>query len=334
MLSEKEVRERAKGHSQIIDEHIEGNIDIADKASNSIFGSYYDFDGKNYLVSCSNGAGLKSKIASELNIHGTIGMDCVAMCINDVVSFGAKPLFFMDYFSTGKMHDVSAEQVVDGMAKCCDRAGVAFIGGQMVKLEEFHDFGEYNLSGFAVGKVEKDKLIDGRKIVAGNVLIGLKSSGIHTNGFSLIRKSVKFEIEMLNAYIDAFSKSFGEELLTPTRIYSDIVLRLIDKYSVKGIANIKSGGVVECLPKILPKGLDANICIDAIDKMNIFEVLLKECKVDRRSAFSIFNMGIGMVMVVGECEKDQIMEEVESFGQEAFVLGKVVDGENSVNLIG
>jgi phosphoribosylformylglycinamidine cyclo-ligase len=290
------------------------------------FGGMYEYGG-DVLVSGTDGVGTKLKCAFVMDKHDTVGIDCVAMCANDVVCHGARPMFFLDYIATGKLIPAVAADVVKGVAEGCRQAGCALIGGETAEMPGFYAEGEYDLAGFCVGSVKKDKLINGSGIQAGDALVGFRSSGIHSNGFSLVRKIIAMEKRILDQRIDACRKTLGEELITPTRIYVKTVLNLIERYEIKGIAHITGGGFIENIPRMLPSGLCAKIELGSWDMQPVFDLLLREAKLDIKSAYNTFNMGIGMVFAV---KKDQAMEialAARELGEEAFVIGSVAEGE-------
>ncbi len=290
------------------------------------FGGMYEH-GEDVLVSGTDGVGTKLKCAFVTGRHDTVGIDCVAMCANDVVCHGAKPMFFLDYIATGKLVPSVAADIVKGVAEGCRQAGCALIGGETAEMPGFYTEGEYDIAGFCVGSVNKDKLINGSGIHAGDKLIGFASSGIHSNGFSLVRKLVAMEKRILDQRIDAFRKTLGEELLTPTRIYVKTVLSLIEKYDIKGIAHITGGGFIENIPRILPSGLCANIELNSWDMPPVFDLLLRESKLDTKSAYNTFNMGIGMVIAVKKEQATEIALAARELGEKAFVIGSVGEGE-------
>jgi len=296
------------------------------------FGAMYEIDGGDVLVSGTDGVGTKVMAAFTLKKHDTIGIDCVAMCVNDVVCHGAKPLFFLDYFATGKLEPEIVSDVVKGIAEGCNLAGAALIGGETAEMPGFYNAGEYDLAGFTVGMVKKEKMISGKNIKSGDVLIGLKSSGIHSNGFSLVRSLIKMEVEVLNNFIHSFDKTLGEELLTPTRIYVKPVLELIKKYNIKGIAHITGGGFYENIPRMLPKGLCAKIELNSFEKLPVFDMLVSEAKIDTDEAYSTFNMGIGMVLAVDKRVAENVVQSANELGETANIIGEVVKDEKGVLL--
>lgn len=293
------------------------------------FGGMYD-NGDTVLVAGTDGVGTKLKAAFALGRHDTIGIDCVAMCVNDVICHGAAPMFFLDYIATGKLYPSVAADIVKGVAEGCRLAGCALIGGETAEMPGFYQDGEYDIAGFCVGSVEKTKLINGQNIKAGDALIGLSSSGIHSNGFSLVRKLVSMDAKKLSVYIDAFGKTMGEELLTPTRIYVKSLLSLIKQYEIKGAAHITGGGFIENIPRILPKGLGAKIELGSWDMPPVFDLLVSEAKLETRDAYNTFNMGIGMVLAVSQEHASAVTFAARDLGEAAFVIGNVQKGEGVV----
>ena len=293
------------------------------------FGGMYD-NGDNVLISGTDGVGTKLKAAFALNRHDTIGIDCVAMCVNDVICHGAAPMFFLDYIATGKLYPSVAADIVKGVAEGCRQAGCALIGGETAEMPGFYQDGEYDIAGFCVGSVEKTKLINGQNISAGDALIGLSSSGIHSNGFSLVRKLVSMDAQKLSVHIDAFGKTMGEELLTPTRIYVKSLLSLIKQFEIKGAAHITGGGFIENIPRILPKSLGAKIELGSWDMPPVFDLLVSEAKLETRDAYNTFNMGIGMVLAVSPEHASEVAFAARDLGEAAFVIGNVQKGEGVV----
>lgn len=288
------------------------------------------------LVSATDGVGTKLKIAFSLDKHDSIGIDCVAMCVNDIVVQGAEPLFFLDYLATGVLKPAQVEAIVKGVADGCQQAGCALIGGETAEMPGMYASGEYDLAGFAVGAVEKAKLIDGSKIEPGDCLIGLASSGLHSNGFSLVRKVLKDQSiplsETNSYYLPHTNQSFAEALLAPTRIYVKSVLALMNKYTLKGAAHITGGGICENVPRILPKGLQANIDLTQWEAPAIFQWIADKGKLNQSDLYRTFNMGIGMVMVVPEVEADDALSFVQDLGEEAYLIGNVTTGNQGVVL--
>jgi phosphoribosylformylglycinamidine cyclo-ligase len=285
------------------------------------------------LISGTDGVGTKLLVAINENKHDTIGIDCVAMCVNDIVSQGAEPLYFLDYIATGRNIPSRLEQVVAGVAAGCFQAGAALIGGETAEMPGMYKENDYDLAGFAVGVAEKSQLITGESIKEGDILLGLASSGIHSNGYSLVRKVFfeqnKFDGSTLLPELNG--KTLAEELLTPTRIYVKTLLPLIQKNLVKGIAHITGGGFIENIPRMFGKGLAAEIIKDTWPILPIFKALEKYGKVPHNEMFEIFNMGIGMVLVVDAKQKDIVEAEFQGQGEKVYEIGKISEQkENSV----
>lgn len=285
------------------------------------------------LVSGTDGVGTKLKIAFKMDKHDTIGIDLVAMCVNDVLAQGARPLFFLDYLATGKLDPAKAAEIVNGIAAGCKQAGCSLIGGETAELPDFYQNEEYDLAGFVVGLVDKKEIISGEGIKAGDKVIGLPSSGIHSNGYSLVRK-VFFDLGSYNVEqeIEELGTTLGEELLKPTRIYTDPVLKILDKFSIKGIAHITGGGFIENIPRILPQGTGVVIEEGSWQIPTVFDILQNAGDIDLKEMYHTFNMGIGMVLIVDKNDCDQILKYVAGLGESADLIGKVVPGENSVEI--
>ncbi len=277
------------------------------------------------LVSGTDGVGTKLKIAFELGRYDTIGIDCVAMCVNDILCHGAKPLFFLDYLACGKLDAEVAAQIVSGVTEGCLQSGAALVGGETAEMPGFYQPGEYDIAGFAVGVVEKEQVITGDKISAGDVIIGLPSSGVHSNGFSLVRKLIT------NFSVDFNGKPIGEELLTPTKIYVKPVLELLAKFAIKGMAHITGGGLYENVPRIIPDGLCASIDTALIPVLPIFE-LLGSLGIARQEMFGTFNMGVGLVLVVNSADAAAIIEQLQANGEAAFILGEITTASEKICL--
>ncbi|MFY9270225.1 MAG: phosphoribosylformylglycinamidine cyclo-ligase [Candidatus Manganitrophaceae bacterium] len=283
------------------------------------------------LVSGTDGVGTKLKIAFMTDRHDTVGIDLVAMCVNDVIVTGAEPLFFLDYFATGKLFPEKGVEVMKGIAEGCRQAGCALIGGETAEMPSFYPAGEYDLAGFAVGVVEKKKIIDGKKIRPGDLLIGLASSGLHSNGFSLVRK-IFFEKEHLTVKdrLPGESKPLGETLLTPTVIYAGIFSKLAKKIRIKGAAHITGGGITENLPRILPAGCAAEVWRESWDVPSIFQILQKMGGIDIEEMYTDFNMGIGMILVVSPEELPPTLSILKRLRQKAYSIGKIIKGNGKV----
>ena len=279
------------------------------------------------LVSGTDGVGTKLKIAFAMDKHDTIGIDCVAMCANDIVCQGAKPLFFLDYLATGKLEPQNAALIVKGISDGCIQAGCALIGGETAEMPGFYAIGEYDLAGFCVGIVDKSNIISGGKIQRGDVLIGLPSSGVHSNGFSLVRKVLGDDKESLNVYSNELAMTIGEELLKPTRIYVNDVLKAINNAKIRGISHITGGGFIENIPRILGSNLSAVIDTKSYPVPPIFDMLIKKSGISKESAYNTFNMGIGMVICVSKNEADKISSMLNG-----YIIGEIAEGEKDVKL--
>ena len=282
------------------------------------------------LVSGTDGVGTKLKLAFLLDKHDTIGIDCVAMCVNDVVCGGAKPLFFLDYMALGKNEPEKVAEIVSGVAEGCVQSGCALVGGETAEMPGFYPIDEYDLAGFAVGIVDKKKIIDGSELEEGDVLIGLASSGVHSNGFSLVRKVFGINAETVYKEYDELEKPLGETLLTPTKIYVKSLLSLIENVKVKAVSHITGGGFYENIPRMLKDGMSAQIVKSAVPVLPIFNIIQREGNISEHDMFNTFNMGVGMVIAVGKDDADKALNVLENAGEKAFVLGEVVSGDKEV----
>ncbi len=296
------------------------------------FGGMFDLGSLGYehpiLVSGTDGVGTKLKIAFSLEKHDTIGIDAVAMCVNDVLAQGAKPLIFLDYVAVGKNHPEVVEAIVSGVAEGCRQAGCALVGGETAEMPGMYTPGEYDIAGFTVGAVEKSKLIDCSKVKPGDLLIGIASSGVHSNGFSLVRKIVSDrDLEFNQKYEETDDQTLGEMLLTPTKIYIKQVHKVLDEIDVHGIAHITGGGFDENIPRILKPGQGVEVKEGSWEILPVFRLLEKYGKVPHREMFNIFNMGIGMVLAVNEDDAPRAIEILTEAGEKASVIGKVIEGE-------
>ena len=287
------------------------------------------------LVSGTDGVGTKLKIAFLMDKHDTVGIDCVAMCVNDVICCGAAPLFFLDYIACGKNVPERIAEIVSGVAEGCVMSGAALIGGETAEMPGFYPVDEYDLAGFAVGMVDREKVIDNTKMSEGDVVIALPSSGVHSNGFSLVRKVFDVEKADLKTPIaELGGKSLGEALLTPTKIYVKPVLALLEKVQVKGISHITGGGFYENIPRSIPDGLCAEIKKDDVRVLPLFELIAKTGNIPEHDMFNTFNMGVGMSIVVPANEVDTALEILKAKGEDAYVIGKIVkDDSEKIRLI-
>ena len=298
------------------------------------FGAMFDLSALNLeeplLVSGTDGVGTKLLLAIELDKHDTIGIDAVAMCVNDVLAQGAEPLFFLDYIASGKIDPAQIEAIVSGIAKGCRQAGAALIGGETAEMPDMYETGDYDLAGFTVGAVEKSKLITGDKVSPGDVLIGLPSSGLHSNGYSLVRKVVMKDNQIdLNEYNPELGTTVGEALIEPTKIYVKPVLELIKNVDVHGIAHITGGGFIENIPRMLPDGTQAVIDTTTFERPAVFSYLKKLGNLDEAELYNIFNMGIGMVIAISPGDVEPAMKTLTDAGEAPVIIGHIqADGSN------
>jgi phosphoribosylformylglycinamidine cyclo-ligase len=300
------------------------------------FGGLFALDKSKYeepvLVSGTDGVGTKLKIAFLMDKHDTIGIDAVAMCVNDIVCGGAEPLFFLDYIALGKNKPEKVSQIVKGVADGCIMSGCSLIGGETAEMPGFYPENEYDVAGFAVGIVDRKKIIDGKSIKEGDVLIGLPSSGLHSNGFSLVRKLLNPDPEKLKEYVQSLGTTLGEELLKPTRIYVKTILDLKEKFNIKGISHITGGGFIENIPRMIPEGLRVKINLGTWPVLPIFTLLQQLGGISERSIYNTFNMGIGMVMAVDAEAAKNIVDHLKAKGEAAYIIGEVIKGEAGVDL--
>lgn len=284
------------------------------------------------LVAGTDGVGTKLKYAFIADKHDTIGIDAVAMCVNDIVCQGAKPLLFLDYFATGALSPEVVATVVSGVAEGCRQSGAALIGGETAEMPGFYSAGEYDIAGFAVGVVDRKKVINGKDIKAGDVLIGIKSSGIHSNGYSLVRKLWGEDKAELEKYDERLGGRIIDVLLTPTKIYVKSILALIEKVNVKGIAHITGGGFIENIPRIFPEGIGCEIDTKSYEVPAVFKIMQEKAGITDKQIYNTFNMGIGMVVCVDEKNVAATIAQLESTGEKCAVIGKTVKG-NGVTLL-
>lgn len=300
------------------------------------FGGMFEIANNEYknpvLVSGTDGVGTKIKLAMLMDKHDTIGIDCVAMCVNDVACSGAKPLFFLDYIACGKNFPEKIEQIVKGVADGCVQAGCALVGGETAEHPGLMPDEDYDLAGFTVGIGDKDQLVSGDNLKAGDVLIGVASSGIHSNGFSLIRKVFDINEETIKVYYDELGKTLGEELITPTRIYVKPLLALMSKVTVNAISHITGGGFYENVPRMLKDGFTAVIEKDKCFKKPIFDLIQKTGNIPERDMYNTFNMGTGLILAVDKEKADEAVEILKAEGEEAAVIGVIKAGETGVEL--
>lgn len=296
------------------------------------FGGMFDLSKFNYkepvLVSGTDGVGTKLKLAFQMDRHDTIGIDAVAMCVNDIVVQGAEPLFFLDYLAVGKAVPERIEQIVKGVSDGCVQAGCALVGGETAEMPGMYPEDEYDVAGFAVGIADKSKLVTGQSIKEGNILLGISSNGIHSNGYSLVRKVLLEKGGLtLDQHIDKLGHTLGEELLRPTKIYVKPILNVLKKFEVKGMAHITGGGFIENIPRMLPEGIGAEIDYGSWPIQPIFDLLEEIGELKREEMFNIFNMGIGMVLAVSEENLHDTIKLLEEDGEKVFIIGRTKAGE-------
>ena len=301
------------------------------------FGGLFELDlegiTRPVLVSGTDGVGTKLKIAFIMDKHDTIGIDCVAMCVNDVICVGAKPLFFLDYIACGKNYPERIADIVKGVAEGCVQAGAALIGGETAEMPGFYPIDEYDLAGYCTGVVDKSKIIDNKKMKPGDVIIALPSTGVHSNGFSLVRKVFDVENADIKTPLECLGgKSIGEALLTPTKIYVKPVLALLEKVSVKGISHITGGGFYENIPRSIPDGLGAKVDKSAVRILPIFDLIAKTGGISERDMFNTFNMGVGMCVIVSSEDVNEALSILKDNGEDAYVIGEVIESEDKVIL--
>lgn len=285
------------------------------------------------LVSGTDGVGTKLKLAFILDKHDTIGIDCVAMCVNDIACAGGEPLFFLDYIACGKNEPEKIATIVSGVANGCKQAGAALIGGETAEMPGFYPVDEYDLAGFAVGIVDKKKLITGQDVKEGDVIIGIASSGIHSNGYSLVRNVFNMKREVLDHYYECLGTTLGEALLTPTKIYVD-ALKTVKQgnVTIKACSHITGGGFYENIPRMLPEGVSAVIHKESYEVPSIFKMLSKDGNVEEQVMYNTFNMGIGMMVIVDKTKVDETLRLIQLSGEKAYVVGEIVAGEKGVRL--
>lgn len=298
------------------------------------FGGLFELDmtgiSKPVLVSGTDGVGTKLKIAFLMDKHNTVGIDCVAMCVNDIICCGAKPQFFLDYIAVGKNYPEKIADIVSGVADGCIQSGCALIGGETAEMPGFYTVDEYDLAGFSVGVVDKDKILQPDTQKAGDILIAIKSSGVHSNGFSLVRNVFTVNEQNLARHFSDLGTTLGECLLTPTKIYVRAIMNLLDKVKVKSISHITGGGFYENIPRSLPKNLAAKIERDAVQVLPIFELIARTGNIPERDMFNTFNMGVGMIVSVDKNDADKAIAAINETGEEAYVLGELVESDEGV----
>ena len=301
------------------------------------FGGLFELDlegiKKPVLVSGTDGVGTKLKIAFLMDKHDTVGIDCVAMCVNDIICCGAKPLFFIDYIACGKNYPEKIADIVKGVCDGCVQSDAALIGGETAEMPGFYPIDEYDLAGFSVGVVDKDKIIDNKTMREGDVIIALPSSGVHSNGFSLVRKVFDVENSDIKTPLDVLGgKSIGDTLLTPTKIYVKPVMELLKSVKVKGISHITGGGFYENIPRSIPDGLGAKIAKSDVKVLPIFKLIAERGGISERDMFNTFNMGVGMSIVVAPEDADRAIEILKSNGEQAYVVGSIIKSDVKITL--
>ncbi len=320
---------------ELMKQHIERTVTAGAASDICGFGGLFELDltgiNKPVLVSGTDGVGTKLKMAFLMDKHDTVGIDCVAMCVNDIICCGAKPLFFLDYIAVGKNYPEKVADIVSGVAEGCVQSGCSLIGGETAEMPGFYPEDEYDLAGFSVGVVDKDKVLDNKTITEGDVIIALPSSGVHSNGFSLVRKV--FDVE--NADIktpreELGGKSVGETLLTPTRIYVKPMLALFEEVTVKAVSHITGGGFYENIPRSIPKGFGAKIQRSAVRVLPIFDLIAKTGNIPERDMFNTFNMGVGMSVVVKKEDADKALKILKANGEDAYIIGEIIKSDEGV----
>ena len=290
---------------------------------------------KPVLVSGTDGVGTKLKLAFLMDKHDTVGIDCVAMCVNDIVCGGAAPLFFLDYIACGKNDPARIADIVSGITEGCRQSGCALVGGETAEMPGFYPVDEYDLAGFSVGIVDEEKIIDGKKLAEGDTLIGLASTGVHSNGFSLVRKVFDVEnCDLKTPMAELEGKSLGETLLAPTRIYVKAVQSVLGAgVDIHAISHITGGGFYENVPRMMTEGLTAQIKLDSFPRLPIFQLIMDKGNIPERDMYNTFNMGIGMILAVPAAEADKAMAALAEAGEKAYVIGQVVKGSDGVELV-
>ncbi|MBQ5884592.1 MAG: phosphoribosylformylglycinamidine cyclo-ligase [Clostridia bacterium] len=289
---------------------------------------------KPVLVSCTDGVGTKLKLAFIMDKHDTIGIDCVAMCVNDVICSGAKPLFFLDYIACGKNVPERIADIVKGVAEGCVQSGSALIGGETAEMPGFYPVDEYDLAGFSVGVVDKEKILNNKEMAEGDIIIALPSSGVHSNGFSLVRKVFDVENADIKTPLERLGgKSIGETLLTPTKIYVKPILALLEEVKVKGISHITGGGFYENIPRSIPDGLGAKVNKSAVKVLPIFTLLQETGNIPERDMFNTFNMGVGMSVVVRKEDASKALEILKANGEDAYIIGEIIKSDEKIIIV-
>ena len=320
---------------ELMKQHIARTITKGAASDIGGFGGLFELDltgiSRPVLVSGTDGVGTKLKLAFIMDKHDTVGIDCVAMCVNDIICCGAKPLFFLDYIACGKNVPEKIASIVSGVAEGCVQSGASLIGGETAEMPGFYPIDEYDLAGFSVGVVDREKVVDNSTVKEGDAIIALKSSGVHSNGFSLVRKVFDVENNDIKTPNEKLGgKSIGETLLTPTKIYVKPVLALLEEVKVKAISHITGGGFYENIPRSIPKGFGAKIKRSDVQVLPIFELIAETGNIPERDMFNTFNMGVGMSIVVNKEDADKALEILRANGEDAYILGEVVKSEEGV----
>jgi len=323
---------------ELMKQHIARTITAGAASDIGGFGGLFELDitgmERPVLVSGTDGVGTKLKLAFIMDKHDTIGIDCVAMCVNDIICCGAKPLFFLDYIACGKNVPEKIAEIVKGVAEGCVQSGAALIGGETAEMPGFYGIDEYDLAGFSVGVVDKKKVFDNSKVIEGDVIIGLASSGVHSNGFSLVRKVFDIDNADIKAPVaELGGKSLGETLLTPTKIYVKPVLALSEQVTIKAVSHITGGGFYENIPRSLPEGYSAKIAKSAVKVLSIFDLIAKTGGIPERDMFNTFNMGVGMSIVVDKADVIKSVEILKANGEDAYIIGEVVKADDGVIIV-
>ena len=322
---------------ELMKQHIARTITAGAASDIGGFGGLFEMDltgiSKPVLCSGTDGVGTKLKLAFIMDKHDTVGIDCVAMCVNDIICCGAKPLFFLDYIACGKNVPERIAEIVSGVAEGCVQSGASLIGGETAEMPGFYPVDEYDLAGFAVGVVDKDKVLNNKTIKEGDVIIALPSSGVHSNGFSLVRKVFDVEnADIKSPCAELGGKSIGETLLTPTKIYVKPMLALFEQVTVKAVSHITGGGFYENIPRSIPDGFTAKIDKASVKVLPIFDLIAKRGNIPERDMYNTYNMGVGMSIVVDKADADKAIEILKANGEDAYVIGEIVEGEESVVL--
>ena len=320
---------------ELMKEHIARTLTGGALSDIGGFGGLFELDlegiEKPVLVSGTDGVGTKLKMAFLMDKHDTVGIDCVAMCVNDIICCGAKPLFFLDYVAVGKNVPERVAQIVSGVAEGCVQSGAALIGGETAEMPGFYPVDEYDLAGFSVGVVDKKKVLDNKTIKAGDTIIALPSSGVHSNGFSLVRKVFDVEnADIKSPVAELGGKSIGETLLTPTRIYVKPMLALFEEVTVKAVSHITGGGFYENIPRSIPKGFGAKIDKASLRILPIFDLIAKTGNIPERDMFNTFNMGVGMSIVVAKEDADKALSVLKANGEDAYIIGEIIESDEGV----